>query len=79
MKKKLTERGYTKIVIEASPFLRTMQTASTFASVLKVKKIEINCLLAKWMRVKNRSKDEKRPNFNPFNHLLIEKFEKENK
>lgn len=73
------ERGYTHIVIEASPFLRTMQTAATFAKVLGVKSIKLNCLLAKWMRSKNRSKEEKEADFNPFNHLLVAKMENTNR
>ena len=79
LKKVLTERVYTKVVIEAAPFLRTMQTAATFARVLGVTGIKLNCLLAKWMRVKNRSKDEELSDFNPFNHLIVQKFEKANK
>jgi hypothetical protein len=47
--------------------------------VLGVKNLKLNCLLAKWMRVKNRSNEEKAADFNPFNHLLVSKFEQSNK
>ena len=71
----LQQRGYSNIVIEASPFLRTMQTASIFAKELGLQKIKLNCLLAKWMRVKSRTQEEEEEDFNPFNHLVVAKFE----
>lgn len=55
--------------------MRTMQTAATVAKVLGVPKIRLNCLLAKWMRVKNRTAEESMNEFNPFNHLLVSRIE----
>lgn len=56
-----------------------MQTASTFADVLGVESIKINCMLAKWMRAKNRTKQEQEKDFNPFNHLIISQFDQSKK
>lgn len=75
LKQYLEKNEYTHVVIEASPFLRTMQTAATVAKVLDVPKIRLNCLLAKWMRVKNRTAEESMGEFNPFNHLIVSKIE----
>ena len=36
------ENGYTDIVIESSPFLRSLQTASEVAKILGTKEIKIN-------------------------------------
>ena len=44
------ENGYTDIVIESSPFLRSLQTASEVAKILGTKEIKINYLLSEWMK-----------------------------
>lgn len=75
LKQFLTENEYTHVVIEASPFLRTMQTAATVAKVLDVPSFRLNCLLAKWMRAKKRTNEEQMGDFNPFNHLIVSKIE----
>ena len=79
LKNYLHHNDFTHIVIEASPFLRTMQTAATVAKVLDVPSIKVNCLLAKWMRAKNRTQEELSNDFNPFNHLIINKIETNDK
>ena len=56
-----------------------MQTASAFASILEVPTIQINCMLAKWMRAKNRTEQERSKTFNPFNHLIISQFDQQKK
>ena len=45
------------------------------AEVLGVPKTRLNCLLAKWMRVKSRTAEELDSEFNPFNHLIVNKME----
>ena len=42
------------MVIESSPFLRCMQTASATAKLLNVKEICVNFNLSKWLRMKKR-------------------------
>ena len=37
--------NFDKIIIESSPFLRCMQTASRIAEQLRVKKVEVNWLI----------------------------------
>ena len=73
-KKYLAEHGYDSIVIESSPFLRTMQTASIVAKHLGIEKIKINYGLAKWMRCKSYAAKVKacQPIINPFDKLLID-------
>ena len=81
MKEYLADNGYTRIIIEASPFLRTMQTASTFAKILEVPNIQINCVLAKWMRDKKTAEQpgNSTDTQNPFNHLLVSQFVEQKK
>jgi len=69
LKHYLEINGYTEVVIESSPFLRTLQTASVVASILKITDMRINYSLAKWMRVKNAKKASSL--INPFDKLLI--------
>lgn len=74
LKEYFEKNGYTDIIIESSPFLRTLQTASTVANILGIKNIKINYILAKWMRVKASALDFQMSltsSLNPFDNLLI--------
>lgn len=57
LKEYFEKHDYTDIIIESSPFLRTLQTASTVAKTLGINNIKINYILAKWMRVKDSALD----------------------
>lgn len=74
LKEYFENNGYTEVIIETSPFLRTMQTASTVAKILGVKNMKINYILAKWMRVKDSALDFQQKitsSLNPYDNLLI--------
>lgn len=79
LKEYLKANEYTDVVIESSPFLRTMQTAAVVAKELNVPRIKLNCLLAKWMRVKSRTVEELDKEFNPFDHLIVNKMEQQDR
>ena len=40
----MTDEGYTEVLIECSPFIRTMMTAANIAKGLGIRKIKINYL-----------------------------------
>lgn len=46
LKQFLKEEGYDEIIIESSPFLRTMMTASQIAKGLGMNKIKVNYLFS---------------------------------
>lgn len=64
LQKHLEQNGYTTVVIESSPYLRSMQTAAETAKVLGHKSMKINYKLAEWMKGAFFTE-------NPLGHLLI--------
>ena len=63
-KKYLEDNGYTKIIVQSSPYLRCLQTAAETCKILGIEKIEVNYVVGEWM------KDKFFPQ-NPINDLLI--------
>ena len=48
LEEKLRNEGVTEIIIECSPFIRTIQTASQIAKALNIPKITTNYLFSEW-------------------------------
>ena len=48
-KKHLEEQGYTKIIIQSSPYLRCLQTAAQTCKILDVETIEVDYSVGEWM------------------------------
>ena len=46
----LESNGYTKIIIQSSPYLRCLQTAKESAKILGIPTIEVNYMLSEWMK-----------------------------
>ena len=64
MKEYLEKNNYTNIVVETSPYLRSLQTAAETAKVLGHKTMKINYKIAEWMKGTFFAE-------NPLDHLLI--------
>lgn len=50
MKEYLETNGYTKIIIQSSPYLRCLQTAKETCKILGIKEIQVNYMLSEWMK-----------------------------
>ena len=62
--------GFEEVIIEASPFIRTMMTAAHIAKTLNIPKIKANYLYGERYNENNF-------NYSPFGSLMIDKIEKE--
>ena len=67
MKDYLTKGNYTKIVIESSPLLRTLETAVAIAKELQVNQITVKYQIFEWL------KDEMFPDGSPVDTMLFTK------
>ena len=54
------------LVLESSPFLRCMETAAIIAKTIGIQRIQVNYLLAEWM------KEKFYPHGDPYGKLLVE-------
>ena len=45
----LRNKNYKRIIIESSPFLRTLETAAIIANELKIPEIKVNYKAFEWM------------------------------
>lgn len=62
----LQENNFELVVIESSPFLRSMQTAAGIAQSLGVKSIKVNYVYSEWLKLQFY------PEGNPIGKLTIE-------